>query len=273
MIRRLAFVSCLLVGIGLVPSAKADLTAFYSGNGNANDSVSGQNGTLENGAGFGPGLFGQSFLFNGTNQYVSVPNDSNWSLGSAFTINLFVNLNAIKTGSEGQLPNVFVGDDVGGGSVNKWVFSYDGEGNLFFHINSPTLGPIFITAPTTISLTTHAWYDLAVTYSNNTYTFYENGVSLGTVTNSDAIPAAEAPLTIGEAEGIGYLNGSIENLGIYNNALSASQIQALAAAVPEPMSLGMLGLGMLGTFALARHEHSKRSRRPGTDANRPDNAT
>ena len=239
--------------------------AFYSGNGNANDSVSGQNGTLMNGAGFGPGLFGESFLLNGTNQYISVPNSSTWAFGSTpFSIDLFANFNQINQGPVTSAPNVFVGHDDGGGNQNKWVFFYDGEGHLVFHINSPTLGPIFLEAPTTFFPTFNEWYNFAVTWTGSAYTFYANGASLGSVSNSDPIPTASAPLTIGESEGLGFLNGRIENVGIYNVALSASQIAALAS-VPEPASVVMLGLGLLGILALGGRRSSKKGSRISTN--------
>ena len=252
MIKRHSLASALLISMGFISTANADLVAFYSGNGNANDSVSGQNGTLVNGAGFGPGLSGQAFLFNGVNQYVSVPNDSNWSFGSnPFTINLFVNFNSITPGSPNQISNVFVSDDQGPGNINKWAFFYDGAGHLGFDLNSPSLAFLTLSPPTSFLATTDTWYDFAITRSDSTYTFYADGVSLGTATTSVAVPQALAPLRIGYAEGSDYLNGSIENVGIYNEALSASQIASISS-VPEPSSLIIVGLACaMGTAAAA----------------------
>ena len=252
MIKRLSLASALLISMGFISTANADLVAFYSGNGNANDSVSGQNGTLVNGAGFGPGLSGQAFLFNGVNQYVSVPNDSNWSFGSnPFTINLFVNFNSITPSSNDQIPNVFVSDDLGPGNIDKWAFFMDGAGHLGFDLNSPSLPFLTVLAPTSVLPKTHTWYDFAITRSGSTYTFYADGVSLGTATSAVAVPQALAPLRIGYAEGSDYLNGSIENVGIYNQALTASQIAAISS-VPEPSSLILVGLACaMGTVAAA----------------------
>jgi hypothetical protein len=252
MIKRLSLASALLLSMGVISTANAGLVAFYSGSGNANDSVSGQNGTLVNGAGFGPGLLGQAFLFNGVNQYVSVPNDSNWSFGSnPFTINLLVKFNSITPGSNDQIPNVFVSDDVGPGNNDKWAFFYDGAGHLGFDLNSPSLAFLTVSPPTSFVAKTNAWYDFAITRSGSTYTFYADGVSLGTATSAVAVPQALAPLRIGYAEGSDDLNGSIENVGIYNQALTASQIAALSS-VPEPSSLILIGLACaMGTAAAA----------------------
>jgi hypothetical protein len=64
-----------------------------------------------------------------------------------------------------------------------------------------------------------------------------------------------APLTIGEAEGIGYFNGRLDELQLYNQALTAAQILQLAS-VPEPSSwiLGMMGVGLVGYAALSRRK-------------------
>jgi hypothetical protein len=269
MIIRLSLASALFLSMGFISTANADLVAFYSGNGNASDSVSGQNGTLVNGAGFGPGLFGQAFLFNGVNQYVSVPNDSNWSFGSnPFTINLFVNFNSITPGSSNQIPNVLVSDDLGPGNIDKWAFFYDGGGHLGFDLNSPSLPFFTVSAPTSFLPTTHTWHDFAITRSGSTYTFYADGVSLGTAASAVAVPQALAPLRIGYAEGIDYLNGSIENVGIYNEALTASQIAAISS-VPEPSSLIVVCLACaMGAAAAGWRRLSPMFRRQEDDESR-----
>jgi hypothetical protein len=231
---------CALVIGGLVPQAHATLLAYYQAEGNANDSAGTHNGTLINGASFGAGQFGQAFQLNGTNQYVSVPDDPAWAFGAnAFTISLWANFSSIRQGSVGSLPNVFVAQDNGGGGTNKWVFFYDGLGDLAFHINGP--GSAFLTAPTTFTPAVGAWHMFSITRSASTYTFYGDGVSLGTASSSLSIPDATVPMTIGESEGIGFLAGRIDDVRIYNQALSATEIAAL---VPEPATIAVLGLGI-----------------------------
>jgi hypothetical protein len=252
------FALVLTQGFGSV--ADASLIANWSGNGNANDSVGGHNGTLVNGTGFGTGQFGQqAFKLNGTNQYVSVPNSPAWDFGSnPFTIALWANFNAISNRAFSAGGNLFIGDDNGLGDQNKWFFSYLSDGSLGFHINSPSLGPIFLTSPVQLPVNTGEWNLFAVTKSGNTYTFYENGSSLGSVTNPNAIPSPSANLTIGQAENAGYIDGLLQNVQIYNQALSAAQIEQLAAA-PEPACITMLASGLFaaGGFGLYRRRRVK----------------
>jgi len=59
---------------------------------------------------------------------------------------------------------------------------------------------------------------------------YENGILAGTNTISANILAANATLTIGQAEGIGYVNGLMDEMTIYNRALSGAEIAAIYSA-------------------------------------------
>lgn len=230
----------LIASISFVPISHAALTSLWSGNGNTIDLVAGHNGTLVNGASFDSGVFDQSFRFDGANDFVSVPDNNAWTFGSnPFSISLWANFDLIKTGSIGALPNVFIAHDTGGGTQSKWVFLYDGNGNLGFHINGPVSGRADFAAPTTFFPTVNEWTHFAITRSGSTYTFYADGLSLGTETNSLVIENANALLTIGEAEGLGLFDGRLDEIRIYDEALSASQISQLSM-IPEPSYYGIM---------------------------------
>ena len=49
------------------------LVGWWPGEGNANDVIGGNNGILEGGATFTPGIVGQGFRLDGTNSYVQIP--------------------------------------------------------------------------------------------------------------------------------------------------------------------------------------------------------
>ncbi|HLK60893.1 MAG TPA: LamG domain-containing protein, partial [Chthonomonadaceae bacterium] len=172
-----------------------------------------------------PGLVKDSLRFNGSN-YVSVPDSSLWNFGSKdFTIEFWVNFDTPQGGSTGHPSAIFVGVDEGPGSRNKWFFALGG-GNLEFHINSPTLGaqffPLVPFAPTV-----GQWYHLAIVRSGFTYTIFINGAAAGSATNKNVIPSPNAPLTIGQAELIGFLQGRMDELTLYSRALSKGEIQAV----------------------------------------------
>src|SRR5690349_4825346 len=66
--------------------APTNLVSWWPAEGTANDSVGNNNGTLQNGAGFAPGIVGQAFTFNGTNQWVDVTNSPALNPTNSFTI-------------------------------------------------------------------------------------------------------------------------------------------------------------------------------------------
>ncbi len=227
----------------LATRADASLIAHWQAEGNANDSAGTHHGTMLGGAGFGPGVFGQAFQFNGNPQHMNAPDDPAWAFGAnPFSMSLWVNFASINSGGMGQLPNVFLGQDDGGGGANKFVFGYDGAGTVFFHINGPGLA--FITAPTAFNPSTGSWHMYTMTRSASTYTFYADGNSLGTASNGLILPDCIQPMEIGMAEGLGWLNARVDDTRIYDHALSASEVAGL---VPEPASLVVIagGIGVL----------------------------
>jgi len=67
------------------------------------------------------------------------------------------------------------------------------------------------------------WYYLTVTRSGSNWALYINGASYCTGSDNVTIPDINADLTIGEDEGL-YSNSIIDDVRIYNRALSADEI-------------------------------------------------
>jgi hypothetical protein len=187
-----------------------------------------------NGAAFGDGQVARAFTFDGTDDLVEIPDSDQWTLGlQDFTIDLWINFSQVVSRSP------FIARDDGGGWQYKWIFWYDESGHttpagpaLRFHLNSYSADPYG--AIDTIyypwSPTTGRWYHVAVTRSGSTYALFVDGVQVATSTNqTDAIQNATAPLTIGGAEG-NLFNGFIDEVDIFNRALSADEIHAIFAS-------------------------------------------
>ena len=137
-----------------------------------------------------------------------------------------------------------------GGDNNKWVF-YSGEDNkLKFLVNNTASGQNFLSSESAIESPVGGWHHFAVTRSGNTFTFYADGVSLGTANSSLSIGDVSEPLTIGQAEGLGYFDGGLDEIRIYDEALSSEQIGQLA--IPEPATFAFLGLFGGGLLAIRR---------------------
>jgi len=139
-----------------------------------------------------------------------------------------VNFTTVKnSGDIGEIDNTFIADDQGPFDVNKWVFTLS-AGVLTFHINGPNLGPQFL-VQTPFSPTPGTWYVVSVTKASSTYTMWIDGVpsTATSQTFTTAIPPPNVPLTIGEAEGLGFVDGFIDEVEIFSRALSSSEMLAI----------------------------------------------
>ena len=218
--------------------------AWWRAEGNAYDSIGTNNGTLVNGAAFASGEVGSAFSFtnvadpvhtqnvNGSGPEVVVPYNSLWAFETnSFSIELWANFNVVPRsfGHSFGYPfdGMFICDDQGPGTVNKWWFALD-DGKIEFAINGPTVnggaGVFLVQQPFTPA--TNTWYHFAITRNGSLYTIYTNGVAIGSQTDTTVIPNPNSQLTIGGGEGF-YFNGRLDEVSLYNRALSTNEIVAI----------------------------------------------
>ncbi|HEV8205315.1 MAG TPA: FG-GAP-like repeat-containing protein, partial [Acidimicrobiia bacterium] len=214
---------------GCIPAPR-NLTAWWPGDGNPFDITGGHNGYRA--GSFAPGKVAQAFDLNGRN-WVEVPNSDAFHFGTRdFTIDLWANFRSFNLSGD-QSSNILIGNDEGGGFVNKWFFSAGG-GILSFHVNGPQAGTggsgrYIVSAPW--AQQQNRWWHLAVTRAGSLWTIYVDGLAVGSETNTLTVPSPNAPLTIGQAENVGYVDGLIDEVEIFNDrALSQSEIQSIYVA-------------------------------------------
>jgi hypothetical protein len=199
----------------------AGLVGWWPGDGFALDVAGTNNGTFQGGVAYGSGEAGQAFALNGASRYVQIPDSPLWAFGSGdFSVELWANF-ADATGSR-----VLVASDQGPGTQNKWIFWLNG-GVLQFHINGAAANVLIGTAAFAPAL--NQWYHLAVTRQGSTYTFFVNGSAVSSNTDNHAVPDANGPLTLGQAEGLYFFNGLLDEVSIYNRALSAGEVGSIVA--------------------------------------------
>jgi len=199
-----------------------------SGN-TAQDTIGNNSGILINDSTFTTGLVGNAVAFDGIDDYIGAPDSDLWAFGSNdFTIEFWAKFNAVGSGSIGHPEYVFISTDEGSGGMNKWFFALGG-GYLNFHVNGPSYG-FFPLVP--FEPIVGQWYHLALTKSGTIYTIYIDGVPSGTADFPGIIPNVNAPLTIGQSGEPfgGFMNGSLDEMSIYNRALSQSEISDIVNA-------------------------------------------
>lgn len=228
------------LNVGCYPPP-AGLMAWWTGDGNATDSARNHDGKLVGGTGFVPGIVDQAFSFDGVDDLVRVHDSRAWTLGNhAFTIDAWINFAALPERGAAIVSHDEGAGPIGGGEVAKWIFWFDNQGHegqpgnaLRFHINSPTLGPTIDTIAAFWTPTLNHWHHVAITRIDSTYRLFIDGVKVAKDHDAHRIPNAAAPLEIGAAEGGHYLSGLIDEIEIFDNALSQRQIRKIVLAGPS----------------------------------------
>ena len=95
-------------------------------------------------------------------------------------------------------------------------------------------GPPLINGTTLVGT---AWKHIALTFSPTGTTLYLNGVAQGTATGTALNDAVGIPLTIGawSGDGAGFMNGTLDDVAIWDQPLTTGQISQLAASTKTPL--------------------------------------
>jgi hypothetical protein len=178
-----------------------------------------------------PGKVGGSLRFGGSTDFAGAGDSDRWAFGAGdFTIELWANFDQPGHGNIFQAGDIFIGNDEGPGLQNKWFFALGG-GVLHFtvyHEQQPPPNFYLVRAP--FAPVVGQWYHLAVTKSGQLFTIYLNGVAVGSEMSASPISNANAPLTIGQAESLGFMNGRLDEVTVYTRALSQAELLAIVMA-------------------------------------------
>jgi Concanavalin A-like lectin/glucanases superfamily len=196
------------------------LVSWWPGDGNAEDIVDDNHGTLENGVIFANGMVAQAFSFDGVDDFVFIPFNTNYNFvpGGQFTIEAWVNPQRIGPGFQALVvkspPNT------------EWNWGlYLNPDNTFM---SGLHGLHVVNSTTVAQLGT--WYHAAVTYDNGSWVLYVNGAVEATHSGT-FITQSTGGLALGhKGEDVffeDFYHGLLDEATIYNRALSASEIQAI----------------------------------------------
>jgi hypothetical protein len=214
---------------GLPPSTLlTDLYAVYKAESNANDSKNSYNGTAQGGLTYGSGQSGNAFVGNGTNAYISFPDDT-FKFTNAFSFNIWVNISSSTTNST---------------FIENYNYPVPNEsGYIFEHLSTGNIRFYMLTAPASSTSLTYsyagnynAWHMLTLTKasSSGALKLYIDGVlvasnsSPGTIyyhtVNFSSIGVAKYT---GGASGFLENGGKLDEIGIWNKELTTTEITEL----------------------------------------------
>jgi len=193
----------------------------------AADRVGNHPGAYANGPVPAAGKVRGALRFDGSN-YVAVADSDQWAFGTSdFTIDLWANWDVPGSGSISEPGDILIGSDEGPGNRNKWFFALGGGVLDFtvYNVASPPSNFFLVRAP--FSPVVGQWYHLAVTKRGTLFTIFVNGIAVGSEVSSSPIANANAPLTIGQAENIGFMNGRLDEVSVSNRALTQEELKAI----------------------------------------------
>jgi len=219
-------------------TAPSGLVGWWRAENNAQDAADGNSGVLANGASFAAGKVGQAFSFDGDGDGIRIGNPASLRLQN-LTIEGWVKRSSNMQVSANSIYGEIVGYGPGG-----YVLGFRQDGSLFLSKN--TVSDVRSIG----TITDTAWHHVAVTKFGNVVVFYLDGVSEPAIVyettfefNTDlAIGAVNSAL---ESSFLGL----IDELSIYNRALTAAEIQSIyniggagKCASPQPCAPAASGL-------------------------------
>lgn len=229
----------------LMQSISQGLIAHYPFSGNAHDTTAnGHNGTLHNGVALTTdrkGFANSAYNFDGVDDYISVANTSDLNLTGDFSISLWTlpSSSQVLTGATQSTINDILRKWNGDAQGYPFSISYLNSTNAtnpnqFLLVRSDSQP--CINAPSLFSpiISADVFHHIVFIKQGNTLTQYLNNVLIGSTTDltqgSACSVANTADMTIGVRGNLyRFYKGKIDDIRIYNRALTSSEVANLFA--------------------------------------------
>jgi hypothetical protein len=216
--------------------APSGLVAWWPAEGNANDIIGGNNGTMINGATFVTGEAGQAFSFNNSGiQAVNIPYSSSLNLTNQVTIEFWMKADPGNSMNyfQGLVTSDYYVLSIDVGNPNLGVYGIDfaiNDKGTFYQTANANGGGAHVSAG--------AWHHIAGTYDGTKLQLYIDGQPWGKpMPHTGVISPLVLPgefISIGSEDGRAscgctgrHFWGLIDEAAIYNRALSSSEIAAI----------------------------------------------
>jgi hypothetical protein len=188
-----------------------------SGSTVSDSSGKGNTGTITGATRTTGGKVGGALSFNGTSDWVTIPDSNSLDVTSGVTMEAWVRPTAIGSAWRAVMLKEQAGDLI------YALYAGDSKGRA--------AADVFTTADKGLSGTTatplNAWTHLAATYDGTTLRIYVNGVQAASKPVSGTIRTSTGVLRIGGNSIWGeWFAGLIDEVRVYNTALTAAEIQA-----------------------------------------------
>ena len=205
---------------GAAPTGLVGAYSFDAGSGSvlADVSGNGNNGTIS-GATWTSGKAGGALRFDGVNDLVTVPDSASLDLLNGMTLEAWV-----RPTANGAWRTVMAKEESGNHVYGLFSNSDTGRPAGILSIGSKWSQDI-VRGPGALALST--WTHVATTYDGSSFRLYVNGSQAATMPLLGQVRTSNGPLRIGgNTVWAEWFQGQIDDLRIYNRALSASELQS-----------------------------------------------
>jgi glucose/arabinose dehydrogenase/PKD repeat protein len=181
-------------------------------------SGAGNTGTISGATRITTGRFGSALSFNGTSNFVSIPDSASLDLTTGMTIEAWV-----YQAADTDWRTVVLKE--GAGNLAYSLYSAGTYGTSAAHRPSSWLGSDDLGG--VVALAANTWKHLATTYDGTTWRLYVDGVVVASKAYTNPIPTSSLPLKIGGNAIWGeWFSGRIDEVRIYDHGLTAAEVQA-----------------------------------------------
>ncbi len=227
------------------------LVAHWKLDGNATDSAGSNDGTPVNGPVWTTGKISGALEFDGVNDYVSLSN--NVITTTEFTVSAWANQFGLGGGVMNLNPIFEQKEDLAGNNRCSILLMAERDNNVRVEIRSSIGSRQVLLYP---RMNYNDWHHYTVTVDSNDLVLYINGVEVDRTANNQAgnyttsIDYVDIGRCHSNRENKGFFNGVIDEVRIYNRALSAGEVYQLYGGE-------LLGLEVVGPDKVAENSQAQ----------------
>jgi len=189
------------------------------------------NGSITGTVSWTTGHLNGALIFNGSDTAVNVGTPSILNLTHVGTISCWVKYDNTAAAGSGKWPMI-LGNGDWTNDLNGYMLALNStagsEGQVIFQILNASSG-IFVNS--TLQYGDNTWHHICGTWDGTNLTLYVNGTSVGTTPQTIDAVSGVNPFVMGRnaLAANSFYNGVIDDVRVYNRALSSTEVAALAA--------------------------------------------
>ncbi len=201
------------------------IVAWYQAESNTLDHVGSHTGTFIGTPAYNNGEVNHAFEFNGAS-YVQVAETNTLDFTNTMTVEAWVNLRTFAGANSREIVSKFGAS----GPFNCWTLSIDPSTKTAYFVVNASDNSTHIQINSASTISTNEWTHLAGVVDGSSVKLYVNGLLSNSASWTHGIHVASSPITIGctmQSSPTSYFNGQIDELSLYNTALSDCDIQSI----------------------------------------------